>query len=169
MPARRDPQLDEQRRFLASEEPRGGGDDGRHQLGRLDPDLRLPCSPELLEDERRSARAVAEVAGEGLRDDGPVGRQQELPRKRDAPRLAGILGDVGIQHAETLDHGAAFVGQERVADRVLRGEARERVAPVGCDRRDADTVRSYSLEAQIQLDQLISAVRSPVGRPREHH
>ena len=106
---------------------------------------------------------MAQIASERFGQHDAVGREEELAGERDARRLARVGWDVRIEQAEALNHLAAEVAEQCVANVVGVREGSQDLDGVRGDDRDADAVGFDLFEREVQLDQLIAAVRSPVG------
>ena len=89
--------------------------------------------------------------------------------KRLTRRLAWVGWDVRIEHAERLDDFASDVTEQRIANAMSRGKRVKDRRGVGSNRNDADSGGERFAQCVVQLDQLIAAVRSPIGRPGEDH
>lgn len=78
-----------------------------------------------------------------------------------------ILWDVGIQYPECTDNFAADVRQEWKVDVVSRAESFENFARVISNRCGVDPVRFELFKRELQLDELVAAVGSPIGAAAE--
>ena len=67
-----------------------------------------------------------------------------------------------------MDDLATNVAEQWIRQLVCGGERLQDRRVVGRDRDDADPGRLRILGGEVQLDQLIATVRSPVGRASEH-
>ena len=81
--------------------------------------------------------------------------------------MAWVRWDVWIEQAERPNDISSDVTEQRIADAVSRRERVQDRRGVRSDRYDVDPGRSGVVDREVQLDQLIAAVRSPIGRPGE--
>ena len=111
---------------------------------------------------------MAEIAGERFRANSPANIEQELSGERNASRLSFVRHDVGVQHAELIDDQTSDVGEQRKVDGVGGRELGEHLDRVGSDCCDLNACRPQRGDVRVQLDELIAAIRSPIGGTGEH-
>jgi hypothetical protein len=74
-----------------------------------------------------------------------------------------IFGNVRVQDAEGANHAAADIRQERIANVVRLTKRLQDLARIVGNSGGMNTVRTQCLKGQVQLDELITTIRSPVG------
>src|SRR5277367_286390 len=81
---------------------------------------------------------------------------------------AQAWSDVGVQDSKAPDHSAIPVGEQRDPDPVFLREMPERFLGIVTNRRNAEAFRFDHRTGLFQLDQLGSAVASPIGASVEN-
>jgi hypothetical protein len=79
-----------------------------------------------------------------------------------------IFGHVGVENAKGANHLAAYVGKQRIFDRISLTETLQNLARVIGDRCRVDSVGFELFERELQLDELIAAVGSPISTAAEY-
>jgi hypothetical protein len=92
-----------------------------------------------------------------------------MARKRLSGRLARVRRDVRVEQPERFDDLATDVAEQWVLEVMRSRERLKNRRGVGKDRDDADARRERLVDREVQLDQLIATVRSPISRTSEHH
>ena len=80
-----------------------------------------------------------------------------------------LIVDTLIEEAEFTDRAATFVGQKLEGHSVPISEATENLNGVVTDRKDGDPLPLEVRDTALQLNELRSTERSPVGTAIEHH
>ena len=96
--------------------------------------------------------------------DHPIGSDNERARVRDAFATSLCFP---VKNPVGLDGFAAGVGEQRVGDRVFRGEPAENFRGIVTNGHDLTAGRFQFLQAGLQLDQLLLAKGSPLRRPKK--
>jgi hypothetical protein len=96
-----------------------------------------------------------------------VRRNQIITRGRHPVHHLVILRNVGIKYAECADYLAAGIRQKWILNIVSRAEGFENLARVISNRRRINAVRLEFSERELQLDELVAAVGSPIGAAAE--
>lgn len=76
--------------------------------------------------------------------------------------------NIRVEYAECVDQLAANIRKHRIFDTVSLGEPLQDLARVISDRRRIDSVGLEIYERELQLDELIAAVWSPIRAAAEH-
>ena len=79
-----------------------------------------------------------------------------------------IFWNVGVQYPESADNFATDIRQEWKLDVVSRAESFENFARVISNRCGVDPVRLEFFKRELQLDELVAAVGSPIGAAAEN-
>ena len=79
-----------------------------------------------------------------------------------------IFRDIRVEYSKCPNHFTADVGKKRVLNLVSRTEPFQNLARVIGYRCSIDAVRLQILERELQLDELIAAVGSPIGAAAEY-
>jgi hypothetical protein len=96
-----------------------------------------------------------------------IRRNQVITGERHPVHHLVILWNVGVQYPECADNFAADVRQEWKLDVVSRAESFENFARVIGNRCGVDPVRLEFSKTELQLDELVAAVGSPIGAAAE--
>ena len=78
-----------------------------------------------------------------------------------------IFRDICVQYSKCPNHFAADIGKERVLNLVSFTEPFQNLAGVVGYGRGVDSVCLEILERELQLDELIAAIGSPIGAAAE--
>ena len=92
-----------------------------------------------------------------------VRRNQVITRERHSIHHLVIFRNVGIEYSERSDHIAAHIRQQRILYFVGIAEPLQNFARVIGYRRGVYAVGLEAFERELQLDELIAAVRSPIS------
>jgi hypothetical protein len=107
------------------------------------------------------------VALEELVAHGSIGCDQKIPWPRYPVHHLVIFRDICVEYPEFPNHFAADIGEERVRNLVSLTESFQDLAGVVSYRRGIDSVCLEILERELQLDELIAAIGSPIGAAAE--
>ena len=107
------------------------------------------------------------TAQEYLIAHGTIGRDQVLARPRHPIHHLVIFWNVGVQYPECADNFATDIRQEWILDVVSRAESFENFARIISNRCGIDPVRLEFSKRELQLDELVAAVGSPIGAAAE--
>jgi len=107
------------------------------------------------------------VAQEELVAHGSIRRDEKIPGPRHPVHHLVIFRDIGVEYPKCPNHFAADIREERVLNLVSLTEPFQGLAGVVGDRRGIDSVRLEILERELQLDELIAAIGSPIGASTE--
>ena len=108
------------------------------------------------------------VAGqEQLVPDRVVRCNQVITRERHPVHHLVIFRNVCIKYPECADNFATSIRQERIPNVVSRAESFEKLARVIGNRCRINAVRLQFSERELQLDELVAAIGSPIGAAAE--
>jgi len=96
-----------------------------------------------------------------------VRRNQVIAWERHSVHHLVIFRNVGIQYPERADNLATDIRQERILDFISRAERFENLPRVVGNRCGINPVRFEFSKRELQLDELVAAVGSPIGTAAE--
>ena len=96
-----------------------------------------------------------------------IRRYQVITWERHSVHHLVIFWNVGVQYPESADNFATDIRQEWILDVVSRAESFENFARVIGNRCGIDPVRLEFSKRELQLDELVAAVGSPIGAAAE--
>jgi hypothetical protein len=99
---------------------------------------------------------------------GSIRSYQVIARPWHAVHHLVIFGNVGVEYSERTDHLAAHIRQQRILYFVGIAEPLQNFARVIGYRRGVYAVGLEAFERELQLDELIAAVRSPISAAAEN-
>ena len=96
-----------------------------------------------------------------------VRRNQVIAGERHSIHHLVIFRNIGIQEPESADNLAAHIRQERILDFISRTERFENLPRVVGNRCGINPMRLEFSKRELQLDELVAAVGSPIGTAAE--
>ena len=111
--------------------------------------------------------APAEIVFEVLRRHSSLGIHDKCARMRNSVKWRPGLYFL-IKNAEGADGFRSLIGQQREGDMTSLREISEHRRAVVTDRRQSQPLLPYPVQVALQLDELVFAVRSPVGRTKKY-
>jgi hypothetical protein len=99
---------------------------------------------------------------------GVVRRNQVITRERHPVHHLVIFRNVGIKYPECADYLATRIRQKRILNVVGRPESFKDLARVIRDRCRIKAMRLQCSERELQLDELVAAIGSPIGAAAEN-
>ena len=104
---------------------------------------------------------------EQLVADRAIRRYQVITWERHSVHHLVIFWNVGVQYPESADNFATDIREEWILDVVSRAESFENFTRVIGNRCGIDPVRLEFSKRELQLDELVAAVGSPIGAAAE--
>ena len=98
---------------------------------------------------------------------GAIRPNQVITRERHSVHHLVIFWNVGVQDSECADNFATDIRQEWILDVISRTERFENLARVVGNRCGINPVRFEFSKRELQLDELVAAVGSPIGTAAE--
>ena len=99
---------------------------------------------------------------------GAVRRNQIVARPRHPVHHLVVFGDVGIEDPKCADYFAADIGEKRILDLVGLTEVMQNLRRVVGYRCSINALASKLFQRNLQLDELITAVGSPIRAAAEY-